>query len=578
MGGYVCRTPIPPEAPPAPPMFARPLAAALTLTLAPLWAPAAVAAESEGEGVRTGGDAAVIAEIDRLIARSWEENGVQPSPVADDAAWLRRVWLDLGGHIPEGDLVLAFDRDKSESKRSAEVAKLLDSPDSVRHFSTVWTNLAIGQGQPDRTSRLGMRRFFRNAFARNVPWNEVVFDLITAEGHFEENGATNFLLSQMIDDDDGVQATAKATRLLLGMQVQCTQCHNHPFNDWKQDQFWQFNSILKAARRVDYEEFNEQTGQQDFVYAELLRRPLEGGEFFEKRNGVMMVAFPQAFGKVFGEGSDTNRRAAFAAAITGLEPDAEGFPVPSEEGPSVTDQVARAFVNRTWAHFHGYGFTRPVDDMGPHNPPSHPELLDYLTGQFIESGYNVRRLITWVTGAQAYQLSSQATKENRVDDPSAGETPLFSHMAVKRMTAEQLYDSLLIATEAQKAGQSDWEAIEDQKREWLGQFITAFGTDDLTESTTFNGSIPQALMMMNGELTSAAVNAEAGSYLNRVFAAERDPEAAVNRLFLAALGRKATGKEKSAAAQLIRQSEQPIYGYQDLFWALLNSNEFVFVK
>ena len=563
-------------------MTPRPLAAALALALAPLFAltaaPAAGAAETGGDSVRTGGDAAVIAEIDRLIARSWDENGVEPSPVADDAEWLRRVWLDLGGHIPDADAVIAFDRNKSELKRSETIQQLLSSPDYVRHFSTVWTNLAIGQGEPENTSRLGMRRFFRNAFARNVPWSETVFELITAEGHFEENGATNFLLSQMIDDDDGVQATAKATRLLLGMQVQCTQCHNHPFNDWKQDQFWQFNSILKSARRVDHDEFNEQTGQTDFVYAELLRRPLDGGEFFEKRNGVMMVAMPGAFGLMFGEGRDTNRRGEFATALTGLEPDDEGFPQASESAEAVTDQVARAFVNRTWGHFHGYGFTRPVDDMGPHNAPSHPELLDYLTAQFINSGYDVRRLITWITGSQAYQLTSRSTKANEVDDPAAGETPLFSHMAVKRMTAEQLYDSLLIATEAQKAGNSDWEAIEDQKREWMRQFIVAFGTDDLTEATTFNGSIPQALMMMNGELTRKAISAEPGSYLNRVLGGTSDAEAAVTRLFLAALGRTPTGKEKSAAAQLIRGSESPMYGYQDLFWALLNSNEFVFVK
>ena len=557
-------------------MPARLAAAALILTVAGLPAPAA-----ESDGVRGNGDAAVVAEIDRLIARSWEENGVEPSPEASDAEWLRRVWLDLGGHVPDADRVGDFLADRSDGKRAAEIAAILDSPDYVRHFSTVWTNLAIGQGEPDNTSRLGMRRFFRNAFARNVPWNETVFELITAEGHFEENGATNFLLAQMVDEDEGVQATAKATRLLLGMQVQCTQCHNHPFNDWKQDQFWQFNSILREARRVDHRAFNEQTGQVDFTYAELVRRPLDGeATFFEKRDGRTLATFPEAFGIKLPESGD--RRAEFAGVITGLEFGEDGYPVAAdaadEEGPTVTDQVARAFVNRTWAHFHGYGFTRPVDDMGPHNPPSHPELLDYLTNQFIESGYDVRRLIGWVTNARAYHLTSAATKANEVDDPAAGETPLFSHMAVKRMTAEQLYDSLLIATEAHKAGAADWEAIEDQKRAWLQQFVVAFGTDELTEATTFNGSIPQALMMMNGELTGAAISGEPGSYLNRVLGEERNPEAAVERLFVAALGRQPTKKEKAAAGQLIRGSESPLYGYQDLFWALLNSNEFVFVK
>ena len=566
---------------PATPMTLRPLAAVFSLALAPLlFVPAATpAAEIEdGGSVRTGGDAEIVAEIDRLIARSWDDNGVEPSPVADDDEWFRRLWLDLGGHIPSADAVLEFKRDKSDSKRQQAIEELLKSQDYVRHFSTVWTNLAIGQGQPENTSRLGMRRFFRRAFARDVPWSEVVFELITAEGHFEENGATNFLLAQMVDNDEGVQATAKATKLLLGMQVQCTQCHNHPFNDWKQDQFWQFNSILKSARRVDHDEFNENTGENEFKYAELLRRPLDGPVYFEKRSGLMQVAFPEAFGETFGEDAETDRRAAFATALTGLVPGEEGFPEASESAKAVTDQVARAFVNRTWAHFHGYGFTKPVDDMGPHNPASHPELLDYLTEKFIDYNYDVRRLITWITRSQAYQLTSRSISENEVDDPSAGETPLFSHMAVKRMTAEQLYDSLLIATEAQKAGASDWESIEAQKRQWLQQFVREFGTDDLSEATTFNGSIPQALMMMNGDLTSTAVSAEPGSYLNRVLANADDANEAVTRLFVAALGRMPTNKEKSAAADLIYVSAKPIEGYQDLFWALLNSNEFVFVK
>ena len=550
--------------------------AAAALLLCPLVATAADrgdAGTQAGDGVRDGGDAAIVAEIDRLVARGWEENGVEPSREADDSEWLRRAWLDLGGRIPSAEEALDFRKARGE-KRAEKVTQLLDSPEFVNHFATVWTNLAIGQGEPDRTSRLGMRRFFREVFARNRPWNAVVHDLITAEGDYERNGATNFLLAQMVDDDEGVQATAKATRLLLGMQVQCTQCHNHPFNDWKQDQFWQFNSILRTARRRDVREFDETTGRVEFKRAELVRQPLSGPVFFEKRSGLMQVAFPEAFGVKFAE--DGERRGEFAAAITGVAAGPDGEPA-GEIAP-INDQVARAFVNRTWAHFHGYGFTRPVDDMGPHNPPSHPELLDYLSGQFVQSGYDVKRLIGWVTASRAYHLSSAGTRGNAADNPAAGEVPLFSHMAVKRMTAEQLYDSLLVATAAQNAAGADYEAVEEQKREWLRQFVTAFGTDELTEATTFNGSIPQALMMMNGELTAAALSGEPGSFLTRVLGEETDPKAAVGRLFVATLGRPATREEVAAAGQLVARSRSPLYGYQDLFWALLNSNEFIFVR
>ncbi|MDQ3333464.1 MAG: DUF1549 and DUF1553 domain-containing protein, partial [Planctomycetota bacterium] len=523
----------------------------------------ASAVPAQGQGVFRGPDAEVVGKINEYIRQSWSDNEVKPSAVASDEEWLRRVTLDLVGHVPSVEDIEVFTKEPPKTdaerlgRRAAIVERLLADPAYVRHWTTVWTNLAIGQQTPDRTSRLGMQRFFREAFAKDRPWNEVVYDLLTAKGHFEENGAVNFLLAQIPEEgrrDDKVLATAKSTRLLLGVQVQCTQCHNHPFNDWKQEQFWSFNSFFQTVARKDYDKYNPQTGRMDDDYSELVSTDADGPVFFEKRSGLMQVAYPEYNGEKIEASAGTDRREALAKLVT----------------QSDDRQLAKAFVNRTWGHFFGFGFTRPVDDMGPHNPPSHPELLDFLAGKFAENGYDVKKLMRWVVLSEPYQLTSETTADNSFDDPAAGETPLFSHMYLKRMTAEQLYDSLIIATEAHKSGRSSWDEAEKQRQEWLQQFVIAFGNDEGEEATTFNGTIPQALMMMNGELVSKATSAESGSFLNTVLTKEKNPSNAIRRLYLAALGRGPARRELPAAQKLISASGTPLAGYQDLFWALLN--------
>ncbi|MFG0294492.1 MAG: DUF1553 domain-containing protein, partial [Maioricimonas sp. JB045] len=460
----------------------------------------------------------------------------------------------------------AFLADEDPGKRSRVIESLIEHPDYVRNFTTIWTNLALGRVTPDRTSRPGMEKFFRESFARNRPWNEIVYDLMTAEGHYEENGAVNFLLGQLTGnpnrDDYAVEATARATRLLLGLQIQCTQCHNHPFNRWEQNQFWEFNSFLRQIRRLDHDKYDPESGQMVDDYSELVFRDFSGPVYFETRSGLMKVAFPIYFDREVDPGRETNRREELARLMT-------------EDDPN--NWVARAMVNRMWGHFFGYGFTRPVDDMGPHNPPSHPELLDRLTDEFVKSGYDVKQLVRWICNSEAYNLTSSFNPENEFDNPAAGEVPLFSHMYVKTLQAEQLYDSLLVATNAHQSGQSGYEEAERQRQRWLRDFLRIFGGNEEDEPTLFSGSIPQALLMMNGELVNKAINAEKGSYLYTVLADSRlrNDSARIQQLYLAALGRMPTRFELTKIQRLIRSNPDKVGAYQDLYWALLNSNEFI---
>jgi hypothetical protein len=200
----------------------------------------------------------------------------------------------------------------------------------------------------------------------------------------------------------------------------------------------------------------------------------------------------------------------------------------------------------------------------------------------MKSDYDVRHLIRLICNSEAYGLTSQSIPENEADNPESGEVPLFSHMAIKSMSAEMLYDSLIVASNAHQAGRGGWAAQEAQRREWMQQFVVAFDNDENDEATTFNGTIPQALMMMNSDLMEKAVSVERGSFLHETLSQKGSDTQKIETLYQAALSRSPSRSEIQKIQKLIAGSGSgsaaaKASAFQDLFWALLNSNEFVFV-
>jgi hypothetical protein len=446
--------------------------------------------------------------------------------------------------------------------------------DYVRNWTTFWTNVLIGRsGGTDPNSlihRAGMQKYLRDSIARNKPYDRMVYELVTATGASSPqaegfNGAVNFLVMK-VNDDNGAQATAMTAKVFLGLQVQCTQCHNHPFNDWKQRKFWELNAFFRQTRAVR----REGSGGRNDAYAELLDAdfPGEGGTpdeaeiYYELRNGEMEVAYP-----VFVDGTAISRSGRVGEVNRR-----------TELGTFIVNSplLEKALVNRMWAHFLGYGFTKPVDDLGPHNPPSHPVLLEQLATEFRTNSYNLKRLIRWITLSQPYALSSRANASNQqADDPSLGETPKFSRFYLRQMEAEALYESLLVATAARQA-RGDYAEQEEARSRWLRQFIIAFGTDEGGETTTFDGTIPQALMMFNGEFMQRAIALEPGNLLHDL--ANNDWKSAdkIHYLFEAGLARKASRDELTMADQLfVARQGKLAETLQDVWWAILNSNEFI---
>lgn len=521
-----------------------------------------------------------IDRIDQLMQSVWSDFEVRPSSEVTDGKWCRRVYLDLLGRIPTVAELEAFVSDRSKNKHEKLVDRLLNgdenSGDFARNWTTIWSNLLIGRtGGSQRNSmisREGMQRYLRESFSANKPYDELVRDLITATGRTtpgseDFNGATNFLIDK-VNEDKASQATAATSRLFLGIQVQCTQCHNHPFNEWKQQKYWEMNAFFRQARA-----FRGGETRMDDAPAQLVDQDY-GGEnrprnfdrppiFYELRNGQMRVAYPAFIDGTEIEPSGyvrvVNRREKLAKLIV--------------ESP----WFSRAIANRMWAHFMGYGLANPIDDLGPHNTATHPELLEYLSNQFQQADYDLRKLMRWIVLSKPYRLSSKAGRYNESDDPLLGQPPLFSRFYLRQMRAEELYESLLIANTAESAD-VDFEQQERLKNRWLGQFSRAFGTDEGGETTSFNGTIPQALMMFNGELIRSATSDAKGNMLGQLARTTNfDFADQVDYLFLAGLARKPDKAERHLANQLVAShGGNQFEALSDLWWVILNSNEFIF--
>lgn len=549
------------------------------------------------------------AYINEQIRQGWQAHNVRPAPAATDGEWCRRVYLDVLGRIPSVDEVERHLADRSSDKKRNLVNRLLSDEyveEYARNWSNLWTSILIGRppANNERTlaDREGMQKFLRDSFARNKPYDRMVYELVTATGvnkPGEEGfrGEVNFLLGNADPDrpNKNINATAKTAKVFLGLQVQCTQCHNHPFNDWKQNQFWELNAFFRqAVNDAPQRKTREPTvelADKDFSG--------EGGPgrgpknprnqnnqssqnvdqavvFYDLRNGQVKAAFP-----VFVDGQEisqsgrlsvVNRREELAKFITD------------------SSYMNEAIVNRMWGHFLGYGFTKPVDDMGPHNPPSHPELLKKLADDFASHSHDLKQLIRWIVLSEPYGLSSKMPKrgdsakdkEKYIDDPSKGDQPMFSHFYMRQMRPEELYESLLVATEVDKTVRES-EKQEQMKTQWLRQFTIAFGTDDGEDTTTFNGTIPQTLVMFNGDLIRRATNAdkggnaEGGGFLDRIAS---DPKLTnptrINHLFMATLARKPTREEIEWANKLLlARNGKPVEALADIFWVTLNTGEFI---
>jgi hypothetical protein len=537
-------------------------------------------------------DGRTIDFINKQIEKGWKDNKIQPSGHASDYEWIRRVFIDTIGRIPtaiptasakedkvlaKGELEYFLDLPQS-GRRQAVIRYLLNHPDYAKHWANIWTIWLITRTSQPGIDRQNLHSWLERQFGENRRYDEVVQDLLTAtattpdgcSSKTEKNAAAaNFLLShfgERVAEEhrarDGqfemVPATSRVTRVFLGIQTQCTQCHDHPFiDDRKQGQFWGVNTFLRQLQREPavIQPRNRNMALQHYRLTDNLNANSEAGVFYERRNGLI-----QRTGAVW---LDKSRPALSGSSPRRLELSRLLIHDP---------YFAKSIVNRLWAHFMGRGFTNPVDDFGEHNPESHPELLERLAKDFVNSGYDLHRLITWITTSRPYHLSSVANNTNAKPEAE----PYFARMQLKSMSPEVLVDSVFTATNFVNIKYpNNPQARRDTMADWLRDFTINFGDDEGNEAT-FNGTVVQALLLMNGQRMNEAVDK---SLPVKVAANSNKP---LDVLFLTALSRPPTAKEKELFAAAMNSGQHArVYMKEreavlkDVLWALFNSNEFI---
>jgi hypothetical protein len=514
-------------------------------------------------------DQQVIARINDLLRQAWQDNSVIPSAPADDYEWVRRIYLTITGRIPTEQEVSAFISSTARDKRTVLVDSLLSAPDSSANLAATWTNLLIGRSNPRHVNQPALFDFLQQEFSQNRPWIEIVSRLIAAEGRSDQQGETNFLLAHL--NDQATPATAVTARLFLGQHVQCMQCHDHPLaQQLKQSNFWSLNAFFKntVSGRLPSDPSNTSPPVltlHDSAIASVDGDSTRGMTFYENRRGEQKAVLPE-FAGLSVPADAPSRRAELARILA------------AEDG----HHVARAMVNRTWAMFFGYGFTNPIDDLGPHNPPSNPELLETLTVAFAGSGYDLQRLMRWIAVSEAFSLSSLPpdSPDSLVDDPEEGGVPLFSHIYPRPMGPEQVYESVRTAIHSVSGRPLENSAGGDHRRQWVEQFVRAHGTDDNSETLLFESNVAQAMLLMNGADLESAIPLAAAQLANSI----KDPASvteSLRRIALATLNRQPTEREERAFRSRYRslaRSLPPQAAIQttteDMLWAYINSSEF----
>ncbi len=474
--------------------------------------------------------AALAARIDQLINARLEAEKVPPAPPADDAEFLRRVSLDLTGRIPSVAQVRAFLADRSPDKRQRLVDAMLESGAFLRHFTHVWRAVLLPDTATDPNLTAGLETWLRQQLQANTSYDRMVRDLL------KPGVVPTFAQAYENKPENLAAATA---RLFLGVKLECAQCHRHPFAQWTREQFWGLAAFFAPSPGARVR------GQQ----------PVAGA-------GARSIRIPGTDKEVPAKFLD-GKEPVWSEALSPRSALADWVTAPSNPF------FARAAVNRLWAHFHGTGLVDPVDDLDEQNPASHPELLDELARQFVAHRFDLKFLVRAVVLSQTYQRTSRLTH------PGQEEVHRFARMAVRGLTAEQLFDSLAVATGFEEPAPARGRSAGGKVR---ATFLARFAHPG-ARPTEFHLSILQALALMNGTLTAEATDLERSTTLAAVLDAPfMDNAGRIDTLYLAALGRKPRPEE---AARLLRYVEgggvdrRPARALADVFWVLLNSGEFI---
>jgi len=490
--------------------------------------------------------------IDELVYQKLAALNIEPSPPASDAQYLRRVYLDAIGRLPTPNETRLFLGDEAADKRARLVDALLDRPEYADFWSNKWADLL--RPNPYRVgikATLSLDGWIRNAFRKNVPYDQFVTGLVTAQGSTWRNGAVTIFR----DRREPEEIVTMVSQLFLGVRLECAKCHQHPFEVYSQRDFY---SLAAYFGRVGY----KGTG---------LSPPISGGEeiIHLKKKGEIRhpltkeVLRPKPLTGTSPELTDEqDPRAAFASWLTAAD----------------NPYFARIAVNRIWADLMGIGIVDPVDDLRATNPPSNPELLDALAEYYRSVGYDSKKLLKAIFASQVYSLSSSPNSTN------AGDYRNFSRHYRKRLRAEVLADALADITEKQDtfaALPPGSRAMELWTHRVESEMLDTFGRPDANQDPPCEripeATMTQALHLMNSPVIQGRLAADGGRAHN-LAQSPLTTAAIIDDLYLATFSRFPTASEASV---LVAEFEKPGADRrrltEDVLWSLLNSAEFLYI-
>jgi hypothetical protein len=506
--------------------------------------------------------------VDRLLAKEIFTDETELAPPVNDATFLRRAWLDIIGDIPTPEHVTAFLLDPAKDNRQQVVGELLSDPQYGQNWARYWRDVILYRRLEDRAAIVAnpVVVALTEKFNNNEPWDSVAAEFVTASGDVREDGRTAIHAAQ---DARTEETAAEMSRIFLGIQIQCCQCHDHPYDHWKREQFHEFAAffprlamrpvVTPTRRSFEIVADDRPVGRRQTPNAENRRGqpehfmpdlddPAAPGTRMQPKFFLTSAQLP--IGSL-----DAERRGAVAEWMT--------------ENP----WFATAFVNRMWAELVGEGFYEPIDDIGPDRTPSAPKAVEFLSRSFAESGYDVKWLFRVICATDAYQRESRPKRD--VDG-----TPFAANIA-QPLRSDQLFNAILTAVEVDESeqvsrrGRSDGGAAYGRNASIRQAFEVAFGYDPSDPRETVTSSIPQALAMMNGVRLNLAVRAiDRETVLGRLLEDIQDDESLVEELYLRTLSREPTDAELDTAMKFCRATKNRVAVFEDLFWALLNSSEF----
>ncbi len=495
----------------------------------------------------------MAARVDELLQKKLTDLGWQPAGRCDDASFLRRACLDLTGTPPLGRDVLDFMDNTSKTKRNDLVARLLATPTASVHLANTWSGWLLPEADSPEVQfgRNGLQTWLRSRFAENLRYDRLVSDLLVSTGAIE-NSPTAFFVAL---ESKPEKIAAKTARVFMGIQLDCAECHNHPFDDWKQKDFWGFAAYFSQLSTNNQPNMNPSVSVADVAVGDV------------KLPGTEEIIAPKPLVETEQKGLDTGtRRQKLTLWLT------------ARENPF----LARAAVNRAWAMLFGRGLIEPIDDMRSVEIASHPEVLRELSEYFADTGYDLRGLLAMLASTEAY---------NRATVHASGQPPEASYatMTCKPMTSTQLAASI-----SQVARQIARENDPQAQQALMTQLGKLRG-----EASHATLGIVQALVTLHGTAFDAVSRDSSSRLLQALNAPHMNDTKRLQWLFLSTLNRNPTQPEEAAFSQVIHEAlasasnpeeskpdasktestekpetQPPATWQSDLLWALINSTEF----